>query len=268
MNTTRDNDFDPRGLPDSIHPDANRAWRVSQGKIQRGRQGEEETRDAVLGKLVRVGTHHGTLDDGREYARLECELHTNAGVECVGVSLRHPDNHRPTLSSCTSLAEGILEVELGDLVQVSALQGKRQNRFGSYSTYVRVTKIDPRTMRPVATNRRARPNEYGEDYLNDLLAQLAKHSAWGPRASSENPRCTSPLAALAAACSAKGWPGPYEAKDAWLAMFRRDDPALETLEDLADVAVEAATSNIERATALPAFLKDAATQTTFDPFAD
>jgi len=262
--------IDPRELPDSVPTGGKGAWRISQGKIQRGRQGDEEVRDAILGKLVRIGTHYGTLEDGREYARLECDLHTNNGVESVGVSLRNPENQRPTLSSCISLAEGLLEVGLGDLVQVTAVQGKKENRYGSYSTYARVTKIDPATMSPVRAERKERLHEYGVDYLDDLVKQLETHPAWASRPYQAHDELAEgrPIEALNAACVMKGWPGPFSAKDAWLALFQRDNPGIESLDEVSAEALAAATANIERAKSLPAFLNVAATQAEFDPFAD
>lgn len=265
--------INPHELPDSVPTGGNRAWRISQGKIQRGLKGEEEARpeNKILGKLVRIGTHYGELEDGRKYARLECDLHTNAGVETVGVSLRNPENQRPTLSSCISLAEGLLGVGLGDIVQIEAVHGKKPNRYGSLSTYARVTKLDPSTLRPVPSERAERPDDYGEEHLDDLVARLGKHPAWAPRHSRETAGSGggyAPLDALAKACRAKGWPDPYAAKDAWLALFQREDASIESLDQVGAEAFAAAAANIERAKSLPSFLKDAATQGEFDPFAD
>lgn len=270
--------MNPSELPDSVPTGGRSAWRISQGKIQRGRHNEEESRpeNKILGKLVRIGTHYGELEDGRKYARLECDLHTNTGVETVGVSLRNPTNQRPTLSSCISLAEGLLGIDLGDIVQIEAVQGKKLNRYGSYSTYARVNKLDPSTFRPVPSERAERPDNYGEEYLDDLIVQLEKHPAWAPRPARDSGGDSkpepgveeTPIEALNAACAMKGWPGPYAAKDAWLALFRRDDPGLVSLEEVSAEAFAAATANIERATKLPAFLAEAATQGEFDPFAD
>lgn len=178
-------------LPDSVPTGGNRSWRPAKGKIVRGREedGSLEERPALLGYLRRVTVHYDTLQDGSRYGKLECELETNTGPEVFGANVLNPTNGKPTLSSSVTLAQALLECAAGELVQVEVHQSTKPNRFGTLSTYVRVTGVDPATLRATARKARREDGEQGPqwdgDYLDELLERLRSHPAYADRPARE-----------------------------------------------------------------------------------
>lgn len=265
---------DARDLPDHVDVGTGGKgnWRISQGKVQRGRKGQEEVKEVgLLGYLRRIGVHYGETEDGRAYGKLECDLETKTGLERVGTYVLNPENGKPTLGSSTSFAEGLLQCKAGDLVQVSASLSKNINKYGSHTTYARVTLIDPETLEPVPGQKREKSDDYGPDYLDGLLDQLKEHPAYAERPArdwdddQDNKAAKGTWAAVDAACAAKGWPGPSQAPDAWLAAIGN---GATSLGGVSDEDWASAKNRIEAAKKPPKFIADAmAAADEFDPFA-
>lgn len=173
-------------LPDSVPVGGNRAWRPASGKIVRGREqdGTLEERDAILGYLRRITVFYGKLETGEDYGKLECELQTRNGHEVFATNLLNPTNGKPTLSSSVSLAHALLDSADGELLQINVGQSKTANKYGTFSTYVNVTGIDPVTLKP-----RGRKGERDREdgviwdgaYLNELTDKLELHPAYAQR---------------------------------------------------------------------------------------
>lgn len=263
-------------LPDRVDTGGQRGWRIAQGKILRGRRGEEEERPALLGYLRRIGVHFGTLDDGREYGKLEAELECNGGMETVSTNLVNAETGKPTLASSISFAEGLLWAAKDELIQVEAKESSKENRYGTRSTYARVTLIDPITLRAKPFAKSESP-DWSEDYLDDLIEQIKSHPAYAERPKRDGgPTHRSELNKELAA---KGWPNPDEAPDEWnklLRAFMKDRPKV-TITDLDDHEWGQVRQQIGAAKSCPKILEpalskvvakpDEAKPDEYDPFA-
>jgi hypothetical protein len=250
-------------LPDSVPTGGAKAWRIAQGKIIRGRTGEEEERGPILGHLIRIGTHYGTLEDGRAYARLECEVKTNRGVECVGTALQNPENGKPTLSSSISFAEGLLECAQGELIQIEAVQGQKTNRYGSRSTYARVSRIDPLTMRAKPRKAERGDGRFDEEYLDELVELLKAHPAYAERpARDAGPTHRSELDRE---LKERGWPDTDLGAPEWLAAANQLGGPFASIDDVPDDVWGAARQTLAGKTEMPKFLQPAVERGEFDP---
>lgn len=215
-------------LPDHVDTSTGTAgWRIADGCFVRGRQGQEETRTVFLGYLRRVGIHEGTLDDGSEYAKLEVDLETRDGIQSVGATLKSATSGKPSWTACINLARIIGEFAEGELLQLEAKAGKTPNRFGRRTTYVNGFRVDPITLKPTEIRfdriEAATENDL-RDVLDDLLAEVRNHPAFGPRPGrhdDEDELGTQPGTAFDAFCSCLaelGWPPFKVASVEYLAM--------------------------------------------------
>lgn len=268
--------MNPIELPDKIETRAQaNAWRISDGKFRRGRNGDEETRDAILGLLVRVGVHEGVTPDGQSYAKLECDLERNGETVSVGANLKNAGTGKPTYTTCIGLAQILLELKPGELVQLEARKGSQPNRFGSYSTFVNGYRIDPATLAP---KRIETPKPQGDPdaILSALVERIRKHPAYAPRPRREDPDETwnkDGRTRLDAICRAKGWPDTRQAEAEWLAMVRKATRTrFETLDAVGEDVWPDLLQTIDRLERMPAALKPAAERPAasadYDPFAD
>lgn len=196
------------------------SWRIANGAICMGREEDNnlETRKQLVGRIQRVGVHHGTLDDGRTYSRVEVDLETADGIQSVGASLS-------SLTSSITLAEGLLDTAAGELIAIEANASKVKNRYGSYSTYANCFHVDPITLkaRPTARNpydKDANP----QDRLDALLEALKNHPNYAERpkrgddAENEFYENASGKEAFDKEAQAKGWPSLLDAKKEYLEM--------------------------------------------------
>jgi hypothetical protein len=249
-------------IPDHVETGGGRSWRVSQGKIQRGQEGSTEERKALLGRLVSITERYGTTDDGRAYGKLAVTLECRDGRQTVTTPLIQPTTGKPTLSSCVSLAEALLDCAKGQLVQIEAAQGRTKNKFGSYSTYARVSHIDPVTFKPSPTARRDRAGGFDEEYLDSLMEELRQHPAWV--AQEEAAKAPSALDKLTGLLAERGWAAPDDAWAAWKAQIAKGTGREHARpEDVPEEVWEAAFGQLSKASSRPAWLPEAE----HDPFA-
>lgn len=268
--------MNPDTLPDKIDTRAGSpAWRIADGRFRRGRNGQEEERDALLGRLVRVGVHEGVTPDGQEYAKLECDLERNGETFSVGANLRNAATGKPTYTTCIGLAQILLELKPGDLVQLETRLGSQPNRYGRRSTFVNGYRVDPKTLKPQPI-RSERPAGDPDEVLAALVAKIRKHPAYAPRHRRADDEVwdRDGRSRLDAILRAKGWPDTRQAEAEWLAMIskaaRRKFASLgEVGEDLWPELLQ----TIDRLERMPAALKAAAERLAasdddYDPFAD
>lgn len=268
--------MNPETLPDKIDTRAGvAAWRIADGKFRRGRNGQEEERDALLGRLVRVGVHDGVTPDGQEYAKLECDLERNGETLSVGANLKNAATGRPTYTTCIGLAQILLELKPGELVQLETRLGSQPNRYGKRSTFVNGYRVDPTTLRAEPI-RAPRPAGEPDEVLAGLVARLRKHPAYAPRprrADDDAVWSSDGRSRLDAILRRKGWPDTRVAEAEWLAMIRkaahRQFPSLDEVgEDLWPELLQ----TVDRLERMPAALKAAAERAAaavdYDPFAD
>lgn len=153
-------------------------WRIADGKIVKGREADGTLEPApygVLGQLVRVGVHHGVLDDGRTYAKVECELKTADGVQSVGASLT-------SRMAAISLGEGLLAAKKGDLIKVEAHASAKLNRYNKKTTYASVYRINPETLATVKISEPVLPDYDDLDEAIEAMERMLKeHDAYGER---------------------------------------------------------------------------------------
>lgn len=165
-----------------VETSAPTSWRIADGKLVRGRQGQEETRRACLGYLRRVGIHYGQTNEGQDYGKLEAVIECSDGLQTVSTTLMSAQTGKPSLMSSISFAEGLLELAKDEYCQVEAIQGTQPNRYGKYNTYAKVCHIDPVSKRPKQTARAERVEGRPlEDYLDDLLEKIKAHPAYSER---------------------------------------------------------------------------------------
>lgn len=167
-------------IPESVNTSQGaRAWRIAKGKVCRGREVDGTYEDApnnqLVGRLVRVGIHEGVLDDGRPYQKVECDLETAHGVQSVGCSLS-------SMSSSLTFAEGLLDMAKGEIVCVTANQGKKPNKFGSFTTYANLYHVDPITHKTTPATKPMFDENVGMDErLEKALTDLRTHPAYAER---------------------------------------------------------------------------------------
>ena len=232
--------IDINSLPDEISTSA-KAWRFSEGQICTGRDidGTLETRPAIVGYLKRVGIHEGETKEGQIYAKIEAVIETKDGDVSVGASLKGATNGgKPTYGSCISFAEGLLDCEKGELIQVKASQASKPNQYGKKATYAQVYKVKSATS---AERTKAYPypadTPYGDAMIEILCEALRAHSAWG-----ERPRKATEDEEVAAwdgfrdALAAKGWPAMQDAQSEYLKIASKT--AKKEFSGLADVPAE------------------------------
>lgn len=218
-------------------------YRISDGALCKGRQGEEERAKFLQGRLLRVGIYEGTLDTGEEYAKLEAEIETATGKVSISAPLKNATSGKPTYSSCISFAEGLLAVSKGEIVKVEAAQGSKPNRYGKYTTYANVYKLTNTQSGWIAT--RSQYGWPGQDpttldldaKLDTLVGLIREHDAYGERAVRERVEAgAAPWDVFAAALETHGWPPIGAAQAEYLEIASRIGKVKYT--DLADVPTD------------------------------
>lgn len=213
-------------LPDEVAT-TTRSWRFAKGVISTGREedGTYETRPSILGYLRRVGIHEGETQDGTPYAKLEAVIETKEGNVSIGASLKGANNGgKPTYSSCISFAEGLLDCDKDEIIQIKAAPSKKPNKYGTHSTYANVYHV-----RNANSAERTKDypypsgTEWGDPQLEILLEEIKQHPAYGerPKRDSQEDEAEAPATPFdnfCAALSTKGWPGFGIAEDEYLAI--------------------------------------------------
>ncbi len=275
-----------QNLPDSpVSTSAPKAWRFANGKIVRGRKGEEEYLEAIVGALKRVTVFYGELDTGERYGKLEAELEGKDGPIVAGSSILSATNGRPTLSSSITFAQGLLMTAVGEVVQITCNAGK-ENKFGATPTYVNMSRL---SQHPVTGDWRAIPiranggDSWSEDLLNDLLEKIRQHPAYADRPARANADEDSDNASGAAhyikmaseLSRERGWVPPMADTEGWLSLLKavasqRKEDVPKTLEAASDGVWGAMLTGLQNSAAKPKALKLApkAEVEEFDPFAE
>jgi hypothetical protein len=156
-------------------------WRFSDGQIVRGREleGTLVSTERLVGRLLRVGVHRGTLDDGRPYGKLECEIETADGVQSAGANLT-------SKMAAITLGEGLLAAAKDQLIAISAARSRDRNKFGTFTTYVNVFSVEERSFHTTQIREKRLDREKSlDEVLEDMETELRAHPAWGERAKRE-----------------------------------------------------------------------------------
>lgn len=267
-------------LPDYIEggSDTPKAWRITNGKLRRGRQESEEVRERpILGYLKEITIWEGTTKDGVELSRLLVKLETPHGEETIGTYIRNGEG-KPTMAGLLSLGGGIMFADKNEAVQIGAYQSDKVNRYGTHTTYARVSRVDP--IRQKLIPRETKPSwDYNpKDYtwdaegVLDLVKDLMTHPAYkafdygAPKEFLDW-------------CDENGWPKPKDTPDAYLGLLAK---ALKReVAALSEVTAEewtAFVASCKKQTSVPKALVDAwaskqvvekgQTEDEWDPFAD
>jgi hypothetical protein len=270
-------------IPDSIETSGGMSWRITDGKIQTGREsdGSLRSRDAVVGYLRRVGIHEGQTDAGDTYAKLEADIETNEGVVSVSTALRNATSGKPTYSSCISFADGLLDCAKDELIQIKAKQGTKPNKYGKLSTYANVWHVvqSPNGFSVRQTKKvefTGDHPEYGDELLDVLVALIKKHPAYAERPKRESEMGSAPWDAFQSALEAAGWPALGDCKDGYLRLANKAGKTDHT--DIGNVARsvwDALAKEVASGVKMPSYIKvspvvpPASVDTEeYDPFAD
>jgi len=284
MSTTHSNTVE---LPDSVSTsNGSRGWRIADGHFARGREEDNnlETKDSFLGYLTRVGIHEGELDDGRKYAKLEMDLDCRSGTESIGATLLSATAGKPSYSQCIQLAQIVLSLKPGQLVQVQTNLASQKNRFGKFQTFLNGYFVDPITLKP-ARMQFERSDGDLDDVLNGLVAQVRAHDAYQDRPKREDDAGdvapatkTNSVANLVGEFEAivleKAWPSiDGKAKDTYLEMARKIaeksniECSISTYSDIPAAILDAMIEQARGAKDVPKLLKPFVVDTEVDIFA-
>jgi hypothetical protein len=287
MSTTHSNTVE---LPDSVSTsNGSRGWRIADGHFARGREEDNnlETKDSFLGYLTRVGIHEGELDDGRKYAKLEMDLDCRSGTESIGATLLSATAGKPSYSQCIQLAQIVLSLKPGQLVQVQTNLASQKNRFGKFQTFLNGYFVDPITLKP--TRMQFERNDGDIDaILKGLVSQIRAHDAYQDRPKREDDggdvfanepttktnSVANQVGEFEAVIVEKAWPsmdGP--ANNTYLDMARaiakksNIECNIGTYSDIPAAILDAMTEQARGAKDVPKLLKPFITDTEVDPFA-
>lgn len=212
------NTQEPQDIPsaDDVRSSTPSAWRIANGLICRGREadGTLESTPRLVGRLVRVGVHDGTTQDGETYQKVEADLLTSEGLVSIGC------NTSAKTSSIT-FAGAIVQVRPDELICVEAAAAKKPNRYGSFSTYANLSRVNEKREKvPIKVGRDESVSM--DERLEALLEQIRAHPAFAPRpnrdeASSDATR-NPERDAFDAECEARDWPDSWGAPDEHLVL--------------------------------------------------
>jgi len=254
-------------------------WRIADGVLKRGRgrDGDEQL-DMIDGRLLRIGVHEGTGEDGTPYKQIECDLQSDEHGTCfvkssIGLS--------PTASNVTATQFGmaLLECAKGEWIAIKPQRSsKAHEKYGTYTTFVNIGIVDPssRRAREVRPDSSQFPGDSFKEKLPHVLEALKTHPAYAPRPKrdedtgdgfslkAENEGLNNYRTAL----SERGWPspdGPARAAHVELA----GKVAKKSFDDFLDVPSdiwEQMAGSVKKAKECPPALKAFVDE--HDPFAD
>lgn len=201
---------------DDVRPSTPSAWRIASGHVCRGREidGTYETTPRLVGLLVRVGVHDGETADGETYQKVECDLQTRDGLVSVGC------NTSAKTSSIT-FAGALVQCAKGDLICVEAASASKPNRYGSFSTYANLSRVNPTTLAKTPIKVARDESVSMDERLETLLDEIRAHPAFAPRPSlktDESPTELPEREAFDAECKSRDWPDSWGAPDEHLAL--------------------------------------------------
>lgn len=253
-------------------------YRFSDGQIVKGREEDgtlEVAEFGLLGRLLRVGIHRGTLDDGREYGKLEAELETADGRVSVGANIN-------SLMASITFGEGLLAVGKGELVKFTAGRSKVKNRYGKFTTYANVHKINEESLRPTPARVKVLDRDQRlEDVLGWIEIRLQDHPAWAerPKRDSED-EDASTLDLFRAEIELKGlwpmldddsYPGYLTLAEMTYKVIYKRDTTYNAMEDVSEPVLAKMREGHDRSESVPAalqpFVKASTQADLFDPFA-
>lgn len=233
MSTTTEQPIDSNYIPNDSEvatPVGGRAvWRIASGAICTGREedGTLRERDKVVGRLRRIGVHHGlTKDTSEPYGQLEADWETAEGMVRVKVGITEKGTGlvKPGVSAIT-YATGLLELAKDELAILTANQSSKKNKFGKYSTYANLYHYNPVTKAQKETARRPRTEATMNEQWEQLEAELRLHPAFAERPASESDEsdgaANTHLSAFIQECAAKGWVTPEQNPAAWLKLMAK-----------------------------------------------
>jgi len=257
---------------EDIHPNSFPSYRFSGGQIVTGRD-EDGTLKAVpriVGKLLRIGVHRGTLDDGRPYGKLEAEVETADGKVSVSANLT-------SMMASITFGEGLLATAKDELVSLWAGRSEKKNRYGSFTTYANVDRVNPKTLQTTRLKEKVLKEGIGlEDAWETLESRLQKHPAWGERPKRRNDEeeagSYTPFDDFCSRIVAKGWPKFEDAFGEYLAIagkVAKKDFSLQS--DVPDDIWAAMCVQVDASTKMPVAVQKVADSLPkddeYDPFA-
>lgn len=257
---------------EDIHPNSFPSYRFSSGQVVTGRD-EDGTLKAVpriVGKLLRVGIHRGTLDSGVEYGKLEAEVETADGKVSVSANLN-------SLMASITYGEGLLAVAKDELISIWAGRSKEKNRYGSFTTYANVDKVDPKTLQTIRIKEKVLERGISlEDAWKQIEERLKKHPAWGERPKRQSDidaaESYAPFDDFCQLIVAKGWPKFEDAFGEYLAIagkVAKKDFSLQS--DVPDDIWAAMCVQVDASTKMPVAVQKVADSLPkddeYDPFA-
>lgn len=193
-----------------------RSYRFADGEIRSGREedGTLESYKQVVGRLVRVGIHHDTTDDGRTYVRPEADIQTREGMASIGITIFE----HATVSAVTFL-QGLLCIPKGEIAVFEANRSKKPNKYGKFSTYANLFIYNPVTEKSTPVG----PTEHDYDTpmetkFQQLCDALKEHTAYAERPKRDDDS-GGPWDEFAKSATAAGWPDYHKNQNAYLAWF-------------------------------------------------
>lgn len=254
-------------------------WRIADGILKRGRGREgEATLDMIDGKLVRIGVHEGTAEDGTPYKQIECDLETEDGLQFVKAAIGLKD----TASNVTPAQFGmaLLECAKGEWIAIRPKRSDQAHeKWGTYTTFVNVGIVNPETLRA----RQVSPDAgrfAGDSYrekLPHILKELESHPAFAARPNRDE--TDAPDLALQApnegltnyrtVLKDKQWPGLDLAEAEHLVLAQKvGKTQYADVDDVPSAIWQAMADSAKKATKMPDALQRIADSLKDDPFAD
>lgn len=221
-------------------PQGGKGWRIAGGQIRRGPKEDTETREKIVGALLRYGLYFGTTSDGAKYGQFECDMKTSTGIEHVHVSItdKKTGETKPSVAAIT-FAEGLSEIGLGKVFVITANQSAKKNQYGEYSTYANLSHVDTNVRPPkvTPTKRGEKTDESLDVRWERVIAKLKTMPAYKEREQKADENAITHLSELCKECGVKGWPSPEQAPTEWLLLLskaKKEDTPRASLADWTD----------------------------------
>lgn len=235
-------------LPDRVNTrTGGEAWRIAGGKLCRGREingtYKEHPHGQVLGYLQRVGIFDGIAEDGSPYQYVEADFERNGEIVSVKCSTS-------SITASLTMIRSLLEVAPGELVALEPRLGTTPTTKGGYPTYVNLSRVEEGTWKATPIK-----PERDERDLDDLLAELRQHAAYGERPRKGAESEGEEFHAFNDLVVSKGWPAVLDHPTGYLSIIQKATKiAYDRLTDVpADVWTQMAAS-ATKATKLPTAL--------------
>lgn len=198
-------------------------WRVANGALCQGREEDHNlvTREKIVGLLKRIGRFSGMNDKtGEPFDYLEVDLTTRAGPQRVRTKVT-------TVSSTQTLLRSLLQVAANELIAIAPKAAKEKNKYGKYSTYANVYKVDPHTKASKYIDTKTeRTDQDSSEIIEALFEEIKKHPSYQEREKHQSEEdAGTEIAELFEEFQGKviglGWPAVPEAKNEYLGILSR-----------------------------------------------